>query len=55
MATLLTTLQPYTELTCFFIYRGMWFQTNKRMLQGREQLDFSRVAADPAIANQLGK
>ena len=39
----------------FFIYREMRFQINKRMLQGREQLDFSRAAADPAIADQLEK
>ena len=27
----------------------------KRMFQGREQLDFSRAAADPAILGQLEK
>jgi hypothetical protein len=33
----------------------MSFQIDKRMLQGREQLDFSRAAADPAIVGQLEK
>jgi hypothetical protein len=51
MATLLTTLQPYIDLTCFFIYQGMSFQINKCMLQGQEQLNFSGAATDPAIAD----
>jgi len=33
----------------------MRFQITKRMLQGREQLNFSGAAADLAIADQLEK
>jgi hypothetical protein len=33
----------------------MSFQINKRMLQGREQLDFSRAAGDLAIVDRLEK
>jgi hypothetical protein len=32
-----------------FFNPGMSFQIDKHMLQGREQLDFSRAAADLAI------
>jgi hypothetical protein len=39
----------------FIVYPGMSFRIDKRMLQGREQLDFSRAAADPAIVGQLEK
>jgi hypothetical protein len=46
---------PQTERTCFIIYPGMSCQIDKRMLHGREQLDFSRAAADPAIVGQLEK
>jgi hypothetical protein len=41
--------------TCFIIYPGMSCLIDKRMLHGREQLDFSRAAADPAIVGQLEK
>jgi hypothetical protein len=39
----------------YSMYPGMSFRIDKRMLQGREQLDFSRAAADPAIVGQLEK
>jgi hypothetical protein len=39
----------------FIVYPGMSFRIDKRMLQGREQLDFNRAAADPAIVGQLEK
>jgi len=38
-----------------FFNPGISFQIDKHMLQGREQLDFSRAAADPAIVGQLDK
>ncbi|KAH6667806.1 hypothetical protein B0J14DRAFT_658587 [Halenospora varia] len=38
-----------------FISPGMSFRISERMLQGREQLDFSRAAADPAVVDRLEK
>jgi hypothetical protein len=47
-------INSLSKATIFHV-SGMSFQIDKRMLQGREQLDFSRAAADPAIYQSINR